>query len=350
MAQTRSEFVENIRVAMVDNSRYPDIAGEPMPQQMQDEMEDSMARLANPIWDMVASWALGLEGDEFPDERVRMSIDDPLTGFLGDKIDDDTIKYDEETFKLYVNNIPIASSTQVGGITIGIQDYLYMQDSDLILNVETSPLLNGGNSMIPTSRAVKVFVGNVLNEVLSPGGAGDMLKSVYDSNDNGVVDDSELLNGQLPSYYLDYGNFTGTFTIDDLNESTPGVGVTIEGVRHQDWRIYLKEITEPTSVSADEIALWAEPDTLGINTNSVLKYKDENGNVERITHKRYVHVQGASSSTWIINHNLGLEPNIEVYDNSAPPNKLLAPVTHNSLNQSQISMGVSVSGKAICLI
>ena len=41
-------------------------------------------------------------------------------------------------------------------------------------------------------------------------GGGDMYKSIYDLNDSGVVDDSEKLNGQLPSYYLSRTNHTGT--------------------------------------------------------------------------------------------------------------------------------------------
>lgn len=37
-----------------------------------------------------------------------------------------------------------------------------------------------------------------------------MLKSVYDSNNNSVVNDSELFNGQNPSFYLNSANHTGT--------------------------------------------------------------------------------------------------------------------------------------------
>lgn len=33
-------------------------------------------------------------------------------------------------------------------------------------------------------------------------GVGDMLKSTYDADNDGVVDDSEKLGGQLPSYYM----------------------------------------------------------------------------------------------------------------------------------------------------
>jgi len=44
------------------------------------------------------------------------------------------------------------------------------------------------------------------------GGTGDMLKSVYDINLNGIVDNSEKLGGQLPSYYLNRANQTGAVT------------------------------------------------------------------------------------------------------------------------------------------
>jgi hypothetical protein len=41
-------------------------------------------------------------------------------------------------------------------------------------------------------------------------GLGDMLKSIYDTNDSGVVDNSEKLNGNAASYYLDRTNHTGS--------------------------------------------------------------------------------------------------------------------------------------------
>ena len=40
-----------------------------------------------------------------------------------------------------------------------------------------------------------------INTNLGQMGGGDMMKSAYDSNDSGVVDDSEKLGGQSPSYY-----------------------------------------------------------------------------------------------------------------------------------------------------
>ena len=59
-----------------------------------------------------------------------------------------------------------------------------------------------------TTNALSAAQGKVLDEKiaaintdLAEKGAGDMLKSVYDTNNSGVVDDAEKLGGQLPSYY-----------------------------------------------------------------------------------------------------------------------------------------------------
>lgn len=45
---------------------------------------------------------------------------------------------------------------------------------------------------------------------------GDMFKAVYDSNNSGVVDDSERLNNQLASFYLNRVNHTGSQDISTI--------------------------------------------------------------------------------------------------------------------------------------
>lgn len=45
---------------------------------------------------------------------------------------------------------------------------------------------------------------------------GDMFKNIYDTDDSGIVDDSERLGGQLPAYYLDRANQSGTINIADV--------------------------------------------------------------------------------------------------------------------------------------
>ena len=58
---------------------------------------------------------------------------------------------------------------------------------------------------------------------ISSTGSGDMVKSVYDTGNNGVVDNSERLNGQLPSFYATSGNLnthTGDITVHrSINDS-----------------------------------------------------------------------------------------------------------------------------------
>ncbi len=44
----------------------------------------------------------------------------------------------------------------------------------------------------------------------SSSGSGDMLKSTYDTNNNGVVDNASMFNNQSPSFYLDKSNHIGT--------------------------------------------------------------------------------------------------------------------------------------------
>ncbi len=218
MAQSRVEFIGAVHTAMIDNSRYPIIAGQPMPTEMRDEMEDSMTRLANPIYTMVESFLFDPLIYELS-YQVKTHLDDPIPGYLMDKIDDDTIKYNETTYQLYVDNIPLATDVKIGGVQVGAQPFIYMQGNNLMLNAETSPLLAGGNDMVPTSRAVRLYVDGAISAV-SGGGGGDMYKSTYDTADSGVVDDADRLGNQLPAYYLAWSNLTGVPT------TVSGYGIT----------------------------------------------------------------------------------------------------------------------------
>jgi len=57
------------------------------------------------------------------------------------------------------------------------------------------------------------------NPIISVSGSvGDMLKSVYDTDDNGVVDNSELLQGNDSAYHLDRANHTGTQTASTISD------------------------------------------------------------------------------------------------------------------------------------
>lgn len=85
-----------------------------------------------------------------------------------------------------------------------------VKDSYLFSGLAPSYYLNRANHTGTQSQAtITGLVGDLALK-------GDMFRSVYDPNLNGVVDNSERLNGQLPSYYLNRANHTGTQTISTI--------------------------------------------------------------------------------------------------------------------------------------
>lgn len=62
----------------------------------------------------------------------------------------------------------------------------------------------------PSNAQVLQYNGTTWVNTTLAAGSGDMLKSVYDSLDNGVVNNSRALNGQNAAYYLSRSNHTGT--------------------------------------------------------------------------------------------------------------------------------------------
>ena len=58
---------------------------------------------------------------------------------------------------------------------------------------EISDMVKNSADSIPTGKAISEYISEL--------GGGDMLKAVYDTDNSGVVDNSEKLGGQLPSFY-----------------------------------------------------------------------------------------------------------------------------------------------------
>lgn len=74
-------------------------------------------------------------------------------------------------------------------------------------NIGNITLADGELAM--TTDTKKLFVG-ISGVKVCLGGAsslGDMLKSIYDTDNNGIVDNAEALGGEPPNYYLNYNNF-----------------------------------------------------------------------------------------------------------------------------------------------
>jgi len=60
----------------------------------------------------------------------------------------------------------------------------------------------------------------------------------------------------------------------------------------------------------------------------------------------YRYIQDAPAAVWIINHNLGLQPNVRTY--SAGGREMLAEIVHTSANQTYVYFDSPVSGYAVC--
>lgn len=58
----------------------------------------------------------------------------------------------------------------------------------------------------------------------------------------------------------------------------------------------------------------------------------------------YTHVQGATSDTWVVVHNLGYVPSVTVIDSGGTA--VVGDVTHDSLNQFTVRFAVAFSGTA----
>jgi hypothetical protein len=84
------------------------------------------------------------------------------------------------------------------------------------------PTLNEGEPGFTTDTK-EVFIGTSSGNIQ----LGNMLKSIYDVNNSGVVDDSEKLNNQSASYYLDRANHSGTQLSNTISDFSTAVGSLI---------------------------------------------------------------------------------------------------------------------------
>jgi hypothetical protein len=60
----------------------------------------------------------------------------------------------------------------------------------------------------------------------------------------------------------------------------------------------------------------------------------------------YQHTQAGAATTWVVNHNLGFRPNVQVL--TAGGAEMLAEVLHTSVNQVQVFFDDPRAGLAVC--
>ena len=80
-----------------------------------------------------------------------------------------------------------------------------------------------GISVVPSGNLSSTDVQNALEELQGDidgfvGGSGDMTKLVYDTDNDGIVDNSEQLNSQAGSYYLNRANHSGSQAASTISD------------------------------------------------------------------------------------------------------------------------------------
>ncbi|WP_297419495.1 hypothetical protein [Clostridium sp.] len=88
-----------------------------------------------------------------------------------------------------------------------------------------------------------------LSQIPSGIGTGDMLKSIYDTNNNGIVDNSEALGGNLPSYYAPINSPVFTGTPQSVTPSTNDNSANIATTAYVQNQGYANANSIPTKIS-----------------------------------------------------------------------------------------------------
>lgn len=156
-------------------------------------------------------------------------------------LNDDGLLYLVQKIKTWLNG----KVDKVNGKGLSTNDYT-TNDKNKLAGIEANAnktIVNNTLTSTSTTEALSANQGKTLSERIDAInnnmenlGAGDMMKSKYDVNNNGVVDDAEKLGGQLPSYYAkasdiptdnsELENGAGYITGISKNDVTKALGFT----------------------------------------------------------------------------------------------------------------------------
>lgn len=129
-------------------------------------------------------------------------------------------------------NVFVSGGTQNDGGNIWLKgststdggDIRFRQGTDVKLEWDASA---GQWEFATNSRTTKLAGDSSIYDLIiehapAGGGSGDMTKSVYDMDNDGDVDDSELLEGQNSAYHLNFANHSGTISSGTWNGTAIG--------------------------------------------------------------------------------------------------------------------------------
>tara|TARA_R110000822_G_scaffold63047_11_gene155165 strand:+ start:804 stop:1850 length:1047 start_codon:yes stop_codon:yes gene_type:complete len=158
--------------------------------------------------------------------------------------------------------------------------------------------------------------------------------------DGAKINGSFQLLGNSPAYLLGP-------TEDDLHiQSEAGLVFKIDSDNDSSNTFLFKNGSGSTVFTLDENGNASF--TGNISTDGTVDGKDiatdVAANTAKSTDKNYVHTQGTSSTSWVVNHNLNKFPSVTVVDSAGTI--VIGVVAYGSVNQSTLTFKASFSGKA----
>jgi len=207
-------------------------------------------------------------------------VDDAIVDGVTNKAPSQNAVFDSLANKANLNHTHVVS--QITDYTTAtdarIATYVSNTSIDALNDVDTAGKINGQVLTYNTTTSQWVPTTPVVY--------GDMSKTTYDTTNNGVVDNSERLNNQLPAFYLSRTNHTGTqdvSTITGLTKASVGLG-NVDNT---------SDLNKPIS-TATQTALNAKEPTIatGLSTDYIAGDKTikplNTGNVAESLDKRFV--------------------------------------------------------------
>lgn len=155
----------------------------------------------------------------------------------------------QNSVKAYVDNGLANKSLVTTSTTNGNVKIDNLEKTVYTLPIATETVLGG----VKAGNNITIGADGTISSVVA---GGDMLKSTYDTNSDGIVNDSDKLGGQLPSYYAKESDLDLKTSINDSNTTslteTYSINKILSLISSKQNKIYIQNI-QPTSPSIDDV-------------------------------------------------------------------------------------------------
>ena len=156
----------------------------------------------------------------YRDGRLPMIADVQFGGFKAVNMANGTVATDGAAYgQLQAHEADHGNPHQVTKAQVGLSNVPNLNTTDAVNNEHTHSNMGALDNIIDTGSGDNYLADDGTYKPVSGGGGGDMAKAVYDTNDNGVVDNAEQLGGvDAADYALKTDIPTVPSDTDDLPE------------------------------------------------------------------------------------------------------------------------------------